>query len=157
MGKKGQLFENLINKELSKLSKKEFCYFIKSPTPIRMIATKEGYKMAYAEKALCDFIGIFQGKFILIEAKEISGIRFDFKRLKDHQIKQLSSIQKHGGYSIILFNVKQLNKIISVSIDKYLIYLNQTEKKSININALFELGREINSNSLDILLMELIQ
>lgn len=154
--KKYQKFENKILEKLNKLSKKEICFFIKSPTPSRMIATKNGYKMTYTEKALCDFIGIYLGKFILIEAKEISGTRFNHERLKKHQVKQLSSIRKHGGYSFIFFNVKKINKIIGVKIDDYLIHLIQTERKSININNLVKIGFEINLNNLENILTKLI-
>lgn len=141
-------FEIKISNELNKLLKKEICFFIKSPTPIRMIPTKAGYKMTYTEKALCDFIGIFSNKFIIIEAKEVSGIRFDFKRLKEHQVYQLSSIQRHGGFAFLWFEIKSLNKVVSVKIQDYLIYINQTNKKSININALLEIGQEINLEKL---------
>ncbi len=142
-------FEVKISTQLNKLIKKGVSFFIKSPTPIRMIPTKEGYKMTYSEKALCDFIGIYNKKFVIIEAKEVSGKRFDFKRLKDHQIKQLSSIKRFGGYAFIFFELKEIKKVISVKIDDYLIYINQTTKKSININALLEIGETIELESIE--------
>ncbi len=139
----GKNFENKISKGLQKITNKELGFFIKSPTPMQMIPTEEGYTMTYANKALCDFIGIYQGKFILIEAKEISGTRFEFRRLKDHQIQQLSAIKKYGGYAWIFFNLIKLKKVVAVPIDNYLISLNQSTKKSINIDTLNEIGYEI--------------
>ncbi len=140
----GKDFENKISKGLQKITKKELGFFIKSPTPMQMVPTTEGYIMTYANKALCDFIGIYQGKFILIEAKEISGTRFEFRRLKDHQLQQLSAIKKYGGYAWIYFNLIKLKKIVAVPIDSYLVSLTQTSKKSINIDTLNEIGYEIN-------------
>ncbi len=137
---KGKKFENSILNDLNKLSKQGKGYFIKSPTPINRIKTENGYKMVYSSKALCDFIGIWNEKFVLIEAKEVSGTRFDMKRLKDHQVKQLSSIKRHGGFGFIAFNIKQEKEIYITPIENYLVHKNQTTKKSINLESLKEIS-----------------
>ncbi len=145
----GKNLENIILDQLKKISEREQGFFIKSPTPIKNININGKYKMIYSEKALCDFVGILNKKFILIEAKEVSGNRFDFRRLKDHQIKQLSSIQKYGGISIIVFHIKMIDKIVIVKIVDYLLYLNSTNKKSINIDTLLKIGKSIDINHLE--------
>ena len=56
-------------------------------SPFKYLRTEQGYKFLYSSKALCDFVGIHNKKFILIECKEVSGDKFDSKRLKENQIK----------------------------------------------------------------------
>ena len=145
----GRKLENNISKKLLKINKSERGFFIKSPTPIKMINQNGKIVPIYSNKALCDFIGIYNSKFVLIEVKNISGVRFEFKRLRDHQEKQLASIKRHGGISIILIYISSMNQLISIEIDEYLVYKSQTEKKSINIESLKSIGRTINVDDLE--------
>jgi len=139
----GRKLENNISKKLLKINKSERGFFIKSPTPMKMISQNGKIVPIYSNKALCDFIGIYNSKFVLIEVKNVSGARFEFKRLKEHQEKQLSSIKRHGGISIIFIYISESNDLISLGIEEYLVYKSQTEKKSININALKNIGKLI--------------
>lgn len=145
----GRKLENNISKKLLKINKSERGFFIKSPTPMKMIHQDGKIIPIYSNKALCDFIGIYNSKFVLIEVKNISGVRFEFKRLKEHQEKQLSSIKRHGGISIILIYISTTNQLISLEIDEYLVYKSQTEKKSINIESLKDIGRVIEVDELE--------
>lgn len=139
----GRNLENEISKKLLNINKKGLGFFIKSPTPMKMIRTEDKIIPVYANKALCDFIGIYNSKFVLIEAKNISGKRFEFDRLKDHQTKQLSAIQRHGGKSVIMFGLTDENVIAVLGIDEYLVFKSQTERKSINIEVLKEIAKII--------------
>ncbi len=145
----GRKLENNISKKLLKINKSERGFFIKSPTPIKMINQNGKIVPIYSNKALCDFIGIYNSKFVLIEVKNLSGVRFEFKRLKEHQEKQLSSIRRHGGISIILIYLSTTNELFSLGIDDYLVYKTQTDKKSINIDALKNIAKLININELE--------
>ena len=143
MTKLGRTLENLISEKLLKINRQENGFFIKSPTPIKMIANHGKIVPIYSNKALCDFVGIYNEKFILIETKNISGVRFEFKRLKDHQQKQLSAIKRHGGISILIFYLVKSYEMVILEIDKYLVFKSQTEKKSIHIDTLKEIGQII--------------
>lgn len=144
MGNKtGRNLENEISKKLLSINKKGLGFFIKSPTPMKMVRTGDKIIPVYANKALCDFIGIYNSKFILIEAKNITSKRFEFDRLKDHQEIQLSAIQRHGGKSIIMFGITVENIIVVLGIDEYLVYKTQTERKSINVDVLKTIGKTI--------------
>ncbi|NQX83549.1 MAG: Holliday junction resolvase RecU [Mycoplasmataceae bacterium] len=143
MNKTGRNFENEISKKLLKINKSGRGFFIKSPTPMKMIKSKGKIIPIYSNKALCDFVGIYNKKFVLIEAKNITGERFIFERLKPHQEKQLSSIKRHGGISLIMFGLPNEKIIIVLKIDDYLVFKSQSEKKSINIISLKEIGKII--------------
>ena len=95
-------------------------------------------------------------KFILIEAKEISGIRFVFSRLTPKQLQQLSAIELHGGIGIILFYIKEMKINLCVKIDRLLVYMEQTNKKSININALIKIGTNFKLEDINELLNQLV-
>lgn len=141
MAKTGRNLENEISKKLLKINKLGRGYFIKSPTPMKMVHSGGKTIPVYANKALCDFIGIYNSKFVLIEAKNISTKRFEFSRLKEHQEKQLASIKRHGGCSVIMFGITSENIIVSLEIDDYLVFKSQTDRKSINVDVLKEIGR----------------
>ncbi len=143
MAKTGRNLENEISKKLLRINKVGRGFFIKSPTPMKLVHTGGKSIPVYANKALCDFIGIYNSKFILIEAKNISTTRFEFSRLKEHQEKQLASIKRHGGVSLIMFGITKENIIICLEIDDYLVFKSQTERKSINIDTLKEIGNSI--------------
>ncbi len=149
MSNNGRLFENEISKKLLKINKKEHGFFIKSPTPMKMVPIDGKIVPIYANKALCDFIGIYNSKFILIETKNLSTKRFEFKRLASHQEKQLAAIKRHGGISIILIKISDSNEIIALGINDYLVYKSQTDKKSINVNTLKEIGKIISINDIE--------
>ncbi len=143
MGRTGRNLENEISKKLLRINKQGRGFFIKSPTPMKMVHSGGKTIPVYANKALCDFIGIYNSKFVLIEAKNISTTRFEFSRLKEHQEKQLASIKRHGGVSLIMFGITQENIIVVLEIDDYLVFKSQTERKSINVDILKEIGRVI--------------
>lgn len=141
MAKTGRNLENEISKKLLKINKSGRGFFIKSPTPMKMVQQGDISVPVYSNKALCDFIGIYNAKFVLIEAKNISTSRFEISRLREHQVKQLSSIRRHGGISIIMFGITKENVVVSLGIDDYLVYVSQTERKSITVETLKEIGR----------------
>lgn len=139
----GREFENKLSKQLLKINKSERGFFIKSPTPMKMINYGGKIVPIYSNKALCDFIGIYKGIFILIEAKNISSSRFEFSRLKDHQEKQLSSIRRHGGYSCLIFNFSEKKETYLMDIEDYLVLKSHSNKKSINYNELIQMSHKI--------------
>ncbi|BDU67478.1 MAG: hypothetical protein TYPL_1310 [Candidatus Tyloplasma litorale] len=145
----GRNLENNISNKLLKINKSGRGFFIKSSTPIKMIKKDNMIVPIYANKALCDFVGIYNTKFILIEAKNISGKRFEFNRLKEHQEKQLSTIKRHGGFSFIMFGLIIENIIVILEIDDYLVFKSQTERKSIDVETLKEIGTKISIEKIE--------
>ncbi len=147
--KTGKRFENQIEEllnELDSISKKSL--FFKSPIPTIMHKNKNGYQLVFSEKALCDFYGIYQKHFVLIEAKHISGKYWNTKRLKEHQIEQLIMIKRLGGLSQIWFSLSlKRNSLFIFDIDSYLKLINAENKINLNINFIIENAREIKKDS----------
>ncbi len=134
--KNGSEFENkLINYFDNEITNKNEGIIIKSETPIKQTISKDGKrKIIYHRKALCDFVGLYKNRFILIEAKEITGKMFQLNRLKFHQIDQLSKVENLGGKSFIIFNIKLKKEIWLISISSYKTFIKTLNKKSFNLN-----------------------
>lgn len=150
MERKGKKLENIINKTLRVLNDDKLGYFMKSPIPNKALPNGNGgYKFIYSAKALCDFIGIYRERFILIEAKQVKDKRFAKKRIKQHQIDQLINIYDNGGMSFIIFYIDCLDKYIAMDIQCYLKIDEIENKKSIPVNALVNHGFELQINDDD--------
>lgn len=140
-------FELLIEQQLREINRKKIGFFIKSPTPIKKITIKKKEKYIYYQKALCDFIGILNKKFVLLELKDISKNNFELRRLKEHQRNQLIKIRKLGGESFLLFRLKKENDlIIIIRIFDYLNLIELNDKKSISIQKIKQIGYKTNLN-----------
>ncbi len=134
--KNGNEFENkLINYFDNEITNKNKGIIIKSETPIKQTITKDGKrKIIYHRKALCDFVGLYKNKFLLIEAKDITGKMFQLDRLKKHQLDQLSKVEELGGKSFIIFNIKLKKEMWLISISSYINFIKTLNKKSFNLN-----------------------
>lgn len=137
----GQEFERILFKNLKKI---ESSFFIKSPTPVTFVNKNNQKKAIFTNKALCDFVGIFKTKFILIEAKTVS-TRFELRRLKKHQINQLRKIEEYGGISLIIFKINDKKDINIIKINNYLKLIENRKKKSLSTKEI-----ELNTNTIKI-------
>ncbi len=126
----GNEWERKLNTLLNQLDPKKF-FFIKFPTPTTLRKINNKFCLVYSDKALCDFIGIYQGHFILIETKTINGKYWETRRLKFHQLEQLKLIASLGGISLILFYVEHIKKIIIFSINEYLDFIKSKQQNNI--------------------------
>ncbi len=143
--KSGKKFEKQIEELLNTLGKTSSkSLFFKSPIPTIMHKGRNGFQLVFSEKALCDFYGIYREKFVLIEAKHISGKYWNTKRLKNHQIQQLIKIKKLGGISQIWFSLSlKQNYLFVFNINEYLDLLSSEEKVNLNINFIITKAKKI--------------
>ena len=144
----GNEWERTLLKYLDNFCKNEKCYFFKSQTPTIMRKINGKYTLVYSQKAICDFIGISNETFVLIEAKSINNKYWDTRRLKNHQKDQLLKIQKLGGISLIIFYIKLIDKVLIIPIDEYLLLKEETNRQNININILINNGKIV-ENKID--------
>ncbi len=147
----GNEWEKKLLKYLEKLCLEKQCFFFKSQTPTIMKKINGKYTLVYSKKAICDFIGIYNEKFVLIEAKSINNQYWDTRRLKEHQKQQLKKIKKLKGISVIIFYIKIMDKVLIMTIDEYLDLLEINKKQNINIKILSNFGRISENNEKDII------
>ena len=111
----------------------------KKPTPIQIV--KVDYPSRNAAKIVeayfkipstTDYNGIYRGKYIDFEAKELNKLNFPFQNIHPHQIEHLSRVIDHGGIAFIVMSFTKLNEVYlleaSYMIEKY--YLSKRKSLS---------------------------
>ncbi len=114
----------------------------KKPTPIKIVdvdypSRKEAIiKKAYFQiPSTTDYNGIYKEKYIDFEAKEtMSSTSFPLANIHAHQIKHLERIKEHGGIAFLIVRFTKLNKTFLLTIDSLSYFLNNYDKKSINLD-----------------------
>lgn len=123
----------------------------KKPTPIRVVKVEFDskknaiIKQAFYEKpSTTDYNGIYKGKYIDFEAKEIKlKDNFPLSNIHNHQIQHLFKVSEHGGISFIIVRFSKYNKTFILTSEFLKIFMD-TEKKSIPIEYFNEYGYLIN-------------
>ncbi len=114
----------------------------KKPTPIKPITVKviEGKgklisKAVFETPSTTDYNGLYKGHYIDFEAKEThSSTSFSLNNIHSHQIKHLIDVSKHGGIAFIIIRFVKLDKVFLYSIEQYIDFISNSERKSIPIN-----------------------
>lgn len=109
-GGKGMAFEEEINEsnEYYRVHDKALIY--KKPTPIQVVRTDNVNKnyariveAYYRTPSTTDYNGIYKGKYIDFEAKQIqSKVSFPLQFIHEHQIEHLRKVLLHGGIGFVL-------------------------------------------------------
>lgn len=131
---------------------KNIALIYKKPTPIKVINVEYNNNdheitKAYFEKAsTTDYNGIYKGKYIDFEAKEVNGRVFPIANIHKHQLEHIYSIVEHGGIAFIIVRFKKLNETYYLDGKKLKNYLNTTSKSSIPLEVFVKDGFLIKDN-----------
>lgn len=151
----GMALETDINKTNEYYLLKDICNVHKKPTPIQIV--KVDYPKRSAAKiteayfklaSTTDYNGVWDGKYIDFEAKEIasSSTAFTFALIHPHQITHLQSVLKHQGIAFIIIRFTKLGETYLVKACDFIPkYLNQ-ERKSLPIAWIRDNGYLIESS-----------
>ena len=90
-----------------------------------------------------DYNGIYKGKYIDFEAKEIKLDYFPLQNIHKHQIEHLQKIAKHGGIGFLIVMFTKYGKIFLLTEEKLTNFIEKNERKSIPISYFEEFGYEI--------------
>ncbi|NQX83991.1 MAG: Holliday junction resolvase RecU [Mycoplasmataceae bacterium] len=142
MKNKGIRFEERILRSLNNMTVPS--HFIKSPTPVSVQESlgnriTKGY---YKESALNDFVGSYNGKFVLIEAK-VTSERLNYSRVKTHQMSSLESAYESNGMALIVIFFQKDNKVMAIDYKD----MKKNYKKGTSIKINDESLREIKNKS----------
>ncbi len=120
----------------------------KKPTPIRV--SKVSYKnnnskiiteAFYEMPSTTDYNGIYKGKYIDFDAKEIkSKTSYALSNIHNHQLKHLEKVKEHGGIAFLIVKFTTNNIIFLIEIDKIIDFINNSNRKSIPISYFKENG-----------------
>lgn len=104
---RGMDLENLINAANEYYLDKDIAVIYKKPTPIGLVDVnyKKGEitKAYFKDKSTLDFNGLYKGKYIDFDAKEAhSKTSFPLSYIKEHQIKHMRRVLRHGGITFLI-------------------------------------------------------
>ena len=100
---RGMEFERLINEANEVYRQKGIAVFTKIPTefiPIRRNGQMVGAKVTH--KSVADYIGVFKGIPVAIEAKSTNQKRISYNDVKPHQEKFLNDWVRTGGRAFVI-------------------------------------------------------
>ncbi len=147
---KGMLLEYYINKsnQFYRMANRALVY--KKPTPISVVSVKyekgkhtieKGY---YSTPSTTDYNGVYKGLYIDFEAKQTNSLTgLNINQIKKHQLLHIKKVYEHGGISFIIVYFVKLNKIYLLFCDKLLRFINNSNRKTINLNYFEENGFEV--------------
>lgn len=111
----------------------------KIPIPVKVLnLNSETGKITnafYEQKSTVDYIGTYQGRTIVFDAKETKvETRFDLKNIKQHQYQYLKDQHQCGAIAFLLVRFKKKDETYYLPfklLDKYMIQQHQGGRKSI--------------------------
>lgn len=136
---RGLKFEEEIQKRCDMLKEQGIALISKVPTDWIVLRRYNPNKrrseifnaFPVCESKFVDFVGIYKGKAIGIEAKEtINKTSFPFSNIKDTQIQFLKSWSNLGGLGYYLIKFKTNEKVFLVPSETLHNYMDSVERKS---------------------------
>ena len=121
----------------------------KRPTPIQVVKVdyQKGVKITeayFSEKSTTDFNGVYQGRYIDIEAKSThSKSSFPLSNITSKQFEHLQNVINNGGLAFFIIEFVKHQKTFIVEAKRIVEFKNTEERKSIPFAQFEELGREI--------------
>ncbi len=118
-GKRGMIFEDLLNKTNTYYKENNICIIYKKPTPIKILKTDNNMitKATFDKKSTTDYNGVYNGYYIDFEAKTTSSDEFILSNILDHQRQHLINIKDHGGISFVLIYFQKHHKTFILTLD----------------------------------------
>lgn len=121
----------------------------KRPTPIGIVKVdyQNGARITdayFQEKTTTDFNGVFEGRYVDIEAKSTKNkSSFPLSNITKHQIEHLKRVIKHGGLAFFIVEFTHHEKTFIIKAQCVIDWLENETRKSIPFDQFYELGKEI--------------
>ena len=116
----------------------------KKPTPIKIVKVSfdnkknSTIKEAYFKRpSTTDYNGLYKGKYIDFEAKEVRGKSFPLSNINVHQIEHIKKVLAHGGICFLIVRFTLLNRTYLFKGEDLIEFINDGKRKSIPL-ALFD-------------------
>lgn len=121
----------------------------KRPTPIQVVKVdyEKGPKIVeafFSEKSTTDFNGVYQGRYVDIEAKSTQNkTSFPLSNITNKQFEHLQHVIDLGGLAFFIVEFAKLQKTYIVEARRIIEFKKTEERKSIPFAQFEEIGREI--------------
>lgn len=150
---RGMRFEDAINESNEYYRNKRIAVIHKKPTPIQIVKVdypkrsaatiKEAY---FKEASTTDYNGVYRGYYLDFEAKATQNrTSFPLKNFHIHQIEHMRSCMEQSGICFVLLYFSSLHRCFFLDAKTLIAKwdLQKTERKSIPIDEIIEVGIEI--------------
>lgn len=122
----------------------------KKPTPVQIVKVdypkREAAKIVeayYKKPSTTDYNGLYRGKYIDFEAKEVKTKRFPFGNISIHQIEHLNRVLQQGGIAFVIIAFTSLNEVYLIDASYIIERYIAAEKKSMSYEEISSLGHLI--------------
>lgn len=112
--------------------------------------TVNGQMVRLKNKNLCDFILFRDGLLVLVELKSFLGKSMPFSNIKDTVDEQQTFLynlrleaRKNNVKAYMILNFRELNETYAIDIHNFDKFYKMTNKKSISINEVRQLGKQL--------------
>lgn len=140
-GNRGISLEEDINLTNIYYVDEKIAYIYKKPTPIQINKTEYGVNgprikdAFFKEASTTDYNGLYNGKYIDFDAKEISSkTSFPLKNIPKHQLNHLKNIDENGGIAFLIIRFTSLEKTYLLMARDIFTYMANNKAKSIAIS-----------------------
>lgn len=138
-GNRGMILEEDINLTNNYYLINDIAIIYKKPTPIKILKldykTNKITNAFFETKSTLDYNGIYQGKYIEFDAKEVNNkTSFPLSNIHPHQLEHIKKIIKHKGICFLIIRFIPLNKTFLLFGEDLLNFINENERKSIPIS-----------------------
>lgn len=146
---RGMRLEDEINETNTYYKEKGLCLIYKRPTPIRVLQLDytNGVRIKdaiYEKKSTTDYNGVYQGRYIDIEAKStLNKTSFPLANISEHQLLHLERVIKHGGIALFIIEFTRFERAFILTAQYVLNFIKNNERKSITLLDIEENGYEI--------------
>lgn len=110
---KGMFLESVINNSIEHYQKNKIALFRKLDIPVKIIEINDNNQIIgkIYKKSDVDYYGVYQGRFIVIEAKQTDNDVFYLHKIQEHQVNFLNEISNiYLGISLLIIYFVQQNQ-----------------------------------------------
>ena len=113
---RGMNLERLVEKTNNFYKKMGMALVQKVPTPTKNIGRERNGmpKLVYQKGEWVDFLGLWNGKSITFDTKEIKLESFPFAKLHDHQYEFMKDFNRFGGKSFLIIHFTKYDEYFLV-------------------------------------------
>lgn len=119
---KGMFLESILNHNIERLNMDGKCQIFKMAINSKIISKEaDKFLVKLNKNYFCDYIGIYQGRYIEFEAKETELPYFSLANIKKHQLTKIKLINNLGGIGFFIIYFHLTN-------DYFCLTMNEIEK-----------------------------
>lgn len=146
---RGMNLEEDINQTNDYYLRHKIALIYKRPTPIKIVKVdyEKGAKITeayFSEKSTTDYNGVYQGRYIDIEAKSTQHkSSFPLSNITAKQFEHLNNVIEQGGLAFFIIDFAKQKKTYIVEASKVIEFKETEERRSIPFAQFEEIGMEI--------------